>query len=117
MANWHDLITDKKRRQLESIPKEWQISVPADEILDVIKYPEECGLLSDKELQITNTGVDILLKRLAVGEWSSVEVTTAFYKRAMIAHQLVGNMACFYSRSSNTMSRPTVSQKYSLTVP
>jgi amidase len=89
--NWLELIADKKRRQLESIPKEWLISVPAEDVLDVCKYPEECGLLSVREVQITNTGVDVLLKRLASGEWSSVEVTTAFCKRAVIAHQLVSD--------------------------
>ena len=87
--HWKDLVNDKKRRQLDSIPKEWLIVVPPDDVVDVTKYPEECGLLSAKDIQITNTGLDDLLKELASGEWSSVEVTTAFYKRAIIAHQLV----------------------------
>ncbi|KAG9314390.1 amidase signature domain-containing protein [Chiua virens] len=38
---------------------------------------------------ITNEDVIVLLGRLAGGEWSAVEVTTAFYKRAVVAHQLV----------------------------
>ena len=91
--NWHELVAEKKRRQLQSVPKEWLISVPTEDVLDVTKYPEGCGLLSAKEVQITKTGVDILLKRLATGEWSSVEVTTAFSKRAIIAHQLVSDGA------------------------
>jgi len=88
--HWTDVVADKKRRQIESIPKEWLVSesVPSDEVLDVTKYPEECGLLSPEEIKITTTGVDDLLKKLATSEWSSVEVTTAFYKRAIIAHQL-----------------------------
>lgn len=92
-GNWQELVADKKRRQVDSIPKDWLVSVPTKDILDVSKYPEECGLLSMREVQITNTSVDVLLKWLAVGEWSSVEVTTAFYKRAIIAHQLVGDVA------------------------
>jgi amidase len=89
---WNHLVKDKKRRQLESIPKEWFISVPSDDVLDVTKYPEECGLLSAKDVEITNTSVSDLLRTLASGEWSSVEVTTAFYKRAVIAHQLVRSL-------------------------
>lgn len=88
-SNWQSLASDKKRRQHESIPTEWLVSVPPEDVLQVIGFPEECGLLSDQEVEITNTGVDRLLEMLATGEWSAVEVTTAFYKRAIIAQQVV----------------------------
>ncbi|KAI0778159.1 general amidase [Trametes elegans] len=87
---WKQLVADKKRRQQEAIPKEWLITPPPADVLDVRSIPEECGLLTAREVEITNTrDVEVLLKRLATAEWSSVEVTTAFYKRAIIAHQLV----------------------------
>lgn len=87
---WRELVADKRGRQQESIPKEWLISVPPDDLLDVRKVPEECGLLSEAELQITNTiDVAVILAKLASGEWSAVDVTTAFYKRAIVAQQLV----------------------------
>ncbi|OSX66101.1 hypothetical protein POSPLADRAFT_1131808 [Postia placenta MAD-698-R-SB12] len=87
---WKRLVADKRRRQLESIPKDWLIQVPDEHIVDVTAVPERCGLLSDRELQITNTGdVNEILDKLAKGEWSAVEVTNAFCKRAIIAHQLV----------------------------
>ncbi|PCH43375.1 general amidase [Wolfiporia cocos MD-104 SS10] len=90
MASWKELIEDKRRRQQESIPKDWLITPPPETICDVTGFPERCGLLSEKELLITNTvDVDTLLAKLASGEWSSVEVTTAFYKRAIVAQQLV----------------------------
>jgi hypothetical protein len=90
MPHWKDLANDKKRRQFDSIPKEWLITAPSDDVVDVTKYPEECGLLSAQDIRVTNTDLDDLLRKLASGEWSSVDVTTAFYKRAIIAHQLVG---------------------------
>lgn len=86
---WKSLAAEKKQRQKESIPQEWLISVPGDEVLDVTGVPEACGLLSEKEVRITNTEVDVLLERLAQGDWSSVDVTTAFYKRAIVAQQVV----------------------------
>ncbi|THH05729.1 hypothetical protein EW146_g9823 [Bondarzewia mesenterica] len=87
---WQELVADKRQRQQATIPKEWIISVPAADVLDVTKVPEECGLLSVKELEITGVNdVDYLLKKLANREWSAVEVTTAFYKRAIVAHQVV----------------------------
>jgi amidase len=89
---WQDIVAEKQLRQKAAIPKEWQLpNPPADSVLDVTAIPESCGLLSQKEIEITNTPVEGLLPKLSAGEWSSVEVTTAFYKRAIIAHQLVCN--------------------------
>ncbi len=89
--NWQELVADKKRRQQAAIPPEWILeSLPDESVLDVRAVPEQSGILSERELQITSTtDVDVLLHKLATAEWSSVEVTTAFYKRAIIAHQLV----------------------------
>ncbi|CCM06222.1 uncharacterized protein FIBRA_08468 [Fibroporia radiculosa] len=89
-ANWQELVADKQRRQKASIPQDWLVAVPPAAVLDVTAFPEQCGLLSERELQITNTvDVGVLLQKLAAAEWSSVEVTTAFYKRAIVAQQLV----------------------------
>ena len=90
---WQELVADKRRRQAEAIPKEWSISTPPDTVLDVTAVPEQCGLLTARELEITNTvDVGVLLDKLAEAEWSAVEVTTAFYKRAIVAHQLVSGL-------------------------
>ncbi|KAL1951973.1 hypothetical protein VTO73DRAFT_1122 [Trametes versicolor] len=88
--NWEQLVADKRRRQQEAIPKDWIISPLSANVLDVRKFPDSCGLLTDREVEITNT-VDVqqLLDKLATAQWSAVEVTTAFYKRAVVAHQLV----------------------------
>ncbi|KAG6908272.1 hypothetical protein DXG01_005537 [Tephrocybe rancida] len=87
--DWRELAADKKRRQQASIPKEWILSnLPSEDTLNVLEFPETCGLLTPQEVEITNTHVDVLLKKLASAEWSSVVVTTAFAKRAIIAHQL-----------------------------
>ncbi|KAF9241343.1 amidase signature domain-containing protein [Melanogaster broomeanus] len=78
MPSWSQLAADKKQRQQKEIPQDWLITPP----------PET-------NLHITNTDVDVLLKKLASAEWSSVAVTTAFYKRAIIAQQLVNlNVNC-----------------------
>ncbi|GJE86082.1 general amidase [Phanerochaete sordida] len=88
--SWQDLAADKKQRQAACIPKEWVITPPADTVLDVRTIPDECGLLTPKEVEITNTtDVQNILNNLATGKWSSLETTLAFYKRAIIAQQLV----------------------------
>ena len=86
---WQELCAERKQKQNAQIPAEWVVTPPSDSRGSVLDFPEKCGLLSDIELKITNATVDTLLGKLAIGHWSSVQVTTAFYKRAIIAHQLV----------------------------
>ncbi|KAJ3567617.1 hypothetical protein NP233_g6250 [Leucocoprinus birnbaumii] len=89
-TSWQDRAAAKRRQQLESIPKDWVLpNLPPRSQLDVNEYPRTCGLLTAKEVQITESSVETLLVNLSQGTWSSVEVTTAFSKRAVIAHQLV----------------------------
>lgn len=88
--NWKDVVAEKRARQAATIPKDWILSnLPPKETLNVIDFPEKCGLLSAKEIHITNSGVDVLLENMAKRIWSAMEVTTAFSKRAVVAHQLV----------------------------
>lgn len=90
VSKWETLVVDKRKRQNDSIPKEWLITLPSEDRLDVLNVPKECGILTTKELEITELDdVATLLLNLASGKWSSVEVTTAYCKRAIIAHQLV----------------------------
>src|SRR5262245_25972725 len=89
--NWRALVIEKRQRQKASTPEDWVIPLPAETILDVTKIPEECGLLSPKEIEITSSPVELLLGNLASAKWSAIDVTIAFSKRAIIAHQLVRN--------------------------
>ncbi|KZT58671.1 amidase [Calocera cornea HHB12733] len=88
--DWRTIAAAKKAAQTAAIPKEWTITPPPADRLNVLGVPRESGLLSEKELEITELrDVDKLLVKLAKGEWTSVEVTTAFLKRAIIAQQVV----------------------------
>lgn len=101
-VNSWEARAERKRNELAStIPKEWHI--PAD-VLSTLRTPLEAnkndlieldivrrsGILTERELDITeNHNVASLLQRLASGEFTCVEVTAAFSKRAAIAQQLV----------------------------
>ena len=92
MTNWQDIASDKKQRQQAEIPKEWIITPPPEDVLDVTGVPASCGLLTPFELEVTELDdVGALLGKLASGEWSSVDVTRAYYKRAIIAQQVVSS--------------------------
>ena len=88
--DWKTLCAARKQRQLDAIPPQWRIDPPPEERRNVLHVPLACGILTAREAQITETvNVETLLAKLHSAEWSSVEVTTAFYKRALIAQQLV----------------------------
>ncbi|EJT97485.1 amidase [Dacryopinax primogenitus] len=67
------------------LPKEVIDSAP----LDVTSIPASCGLLTDKELAITELDATSICQKIAAREITAVETVTAFGKRAIIAHQLV----------------------------
>ncbi|KAJ7492390.1 general amidase [Mycena latifolia] len=76
--SWAQTAAAKKSRQLDSIPPEWLSSnLPPPEQLNIIDFP-----------QITESSVTTLLSNLASSKWSAVQVTTSFYKRAIVAQQL-----------------------------
>lgn len=88
---WKILSSRKKQALHDAIPREWLISLlPISEHPSVIDVPRKCGLLTERELEITETtDVGIILRNLRTSVWTAVETTRAFYKRAVIAHQLV----------------------------
>jgi amidase len=88
---WED-IADRKKTALEaSIPQEWRLDRARWlDHNDLLAVPRECGRLSTAELRITESYDAIaLVQNLAAGKLKSVEVVTAFAKRAALAHQLV----------------------------
>ncbi|QRV80629.1 amidase [Ceratobasidium sp. AG-Ba] len=92
-TSWQNRAQAKKRQQQDSIPPEWVIDIPKDR-QNVMHVPYECRLLTPAELEITDTtDVEMMLNMLRDGKWKSVDVTRAFYKRAIIAHQAGGPIA------------------------
>lgn len=86
---WKDLAAEKKRRIDASIPPEWRLKTQTTGAVSVMDYPKESGIVSADELAITESSAASLVKKMALGELTSVAVTTAFCKRAALAHQLV----------------------------
>jgi hypothetical protein len=85
---WEQIAADKRARIAASIPPEWRLkSEPTED--SVMDYPKKSGILSADELAITDSSAVDLVARMAAGELTSVAVTTAFCKRAALAHHLV----------------------------
>lgn len=87
-STWEQRAADKRARIDQSIPAEWKIpKLPTED--SVIGFPAESGILSAKELTITELSASDLVRQLAHGELKAVDVTVAFCKRAALAQQLV----------------------------
>ncbi|KAK8053298.1 amidase signature domain-containing protein [Apiospora saccharicola] len=98
--SWEVVAKEHATKQLNNIPAEWRL--PQDQLdrlsgagtadegrLIQLQAAKQSGLLSERELDITeNHTAQDLLPKLAARELTSVEVTTAFCKRAALAQQL-----------------------------
>ncbi|KAK7733031.1 hypothetical protein SLS53_008360 [Cytospora paraplurivora] len=115
---WQEIAAMKKAEQLSRIPKEWILSgtgLPTDAV-HLCPVASLSGILSARELAITGSAYDAtaLLAKIADGTFTSVEVVTAFCKRAAVAQQ-----DCFhiegYDASDGYISRafdPSTTNSY-----
>ncbi|GAA5983556.1 hypothetical protein JCM10908_000333 [Rhodotorula pacifica] len=89
--NWRDLAAEKREKQRQLIPAEWTlkpelVSQAGD---DVTGVAEQSGILSGRELEITEFDeVKELAEHIASKTYTAEEVAVAFSKRAAIAQQL-----------------------------
>jgi amidase len=90
-APWRSIARRKQQEQANAIPQSWLLKTrPAANRKNVLAIPRECGILSAREIEITEKyDATTLVQQLAVKKLKSVDVVTAFCKRAAIAQQLV----------------------------
>jgi amidase len=96
IADWLALATSKRASVFSKIPKAWLLpssqtsQYTETSTISVLDVPRTCGILTEKELDITEKyDATELVDLLAKGELKSVEVVTAFCKRAAVAQQCV----------------------------
>ncbi|KAH8173611.1 amidase domain-containing protein [Sarocladium implicatum] len=88
---WQSIAQATQSRLAAKIPAQWRLS---DEILqssqkDVSDIPRTCGLLTERELDITIRDSTYILEQVHSAQYSAEEVCLAFCKRSAIVHQLV----------------------------
>lgn len=94
VADWKQLALSKRIATFNNIPKDWLLPIEQASTytetspISALDVPRTCGILTQKELDITENydAVD-LVALMTKGELTSVQVVTAFCKRAAIAHQ------------------------------
>ncbi|KAF2271544.1 amidase [Westerdykella ornata] len=85
---WEERAKEKREAILAAIPQEWRIrNPPNDEQVDVTgNFIQQ--FLTKREIEITETTADEIVRYTVSGRWSAEEVTRAFCHRAALAHQL-----------------------------
>ena len=76
----------------DSIPKQWLLpahKLPSADEKNVEDFPRKSGLLSEKELAITDMSATSLVGEMGAGRLTAEEVVVAFLKRSVLGHQLV----------------------------
>ncbi len=79
-----------------SIPQQWLLpesQLPPATQKNVIDFPRQSGLLSERELMITELSAIELVGEMGKGKLTAEEVVVAFIKRSVIGQQLVGRSA------------------------
>ncbi|KAK6383784.1 hypothetical protein LTS17_003076 [Exophiala oligosperma] len=106
VTTWQTIATESQESLLNSIPTKWRLPGPVDaSITDVRSIPRTCGLLTEKQLELTEQTASELLPKLHDGTLSSAEVTEAFCARAAIAHQCVNCLTAFFSEEAMARAR------------
>lgn len=92
LETWQTKVAKKQVEIKAAVPPEWLLPATTTPPKNVLDIPRQCGLLSEKELDITESYDAVeLLEKLSTGTFTSAEVTEAFCKRAAIAQQLVSH--------------------------
>lgn len=103
--NWQQAAAQKRQQLQDSIPKHHllppSLLTPNANLLPSSTAILNSGILTPLDLLITSTdSAALILQRIASREWTSVQVTEAFCKRASIAQQLTGCLTeLFYERA------------------
>lgn len=73
------------------LPPEIFKSLPRNELVT----PRRCGKhFTPAELEIVESDVKVIMRKIRGREWSSVKVTEAFCKSAAVANQIVRSQPC-----------------------
>lgn len=88
---WQEVAAKKQTERLERIPQAWRIDTSRyQEQHNVLDVPRCCGILNEKEIDITEKYDAVgIVEAIKARDLSAEEVTVAFCKRAAIAQQLV----------------------------
>ncbi|KAF5589396.1 hypothetical protein FPCIR_6842 [Fusarium pseudocircinatum] len=88
--SWTDISVAARAELLQKIPERWKIDQKQySGYSDVSRVPVTSGILSKRQIEITELTVSELQQRIRTRALRATEILEAFAARAAIAHQLV----------------------------
>lgn len=94
VPDWQVKALQKRKERDSNIPKEWILEDPVPEDRkNVMDIPYTCGIMTPKELKLTEKDATELIGLLSEGKVSSYDLTLAFCKRAAICQQVTNCLA------------------------
>lgn len=88
--NWQAISQAAQADLLQAIPPRWRIDAKSyDGLSDVTRVPLTCGILTPRQIEITELTATELAGRIRSRTLKATEILEAFGARAAIAHQLV----------------------------
>ncbi|PCG90117.1 Amidase [Penicillium occitanis (nom. inval.)] len=90
---WMEVASERKRKIEEKIPSEWRVDKTQLQGKCLVDLPRASGLLTDKELLITELSAVQILAAMREQILTATETTIAFCKRAAISHQATNCLA------------------------
>ena len=97
LAPWEIAAAAKRKSTLDKIPSDWRLSEAelhkAHQQRNITGHYIE-QYLDGEQISITRLSATALVQRIREGQVSCRQVTTAFCRRAAVAHQIV--MDCFF---------------------
>jgi amidase len=87
----YKLLAAKEQRRRDSTFPEWYFRLPdaPTDVFDMTPIPEKSGILSSKDIEITNSDATAVVETIQAKKWTCVEVMEAFCKRAVLAQKYV----------------------------
>ncbi|KAF2009501.1 amidase [Aaosphaeria arxii CBS 175.79] len=87
-GTWQEQAQKKRESILAAIPQEWRIEAPPKESQVDVTGSFVHQFLNEREIEITETTANEIVKKTTIGLWKAEEVIRAFCHRAALAHQL-----------------------------
>ncbi|OQE39199.1 hypothetical protein PENCOP_c007G07661 [Penicillium coprophilum] len=107
-SNWQTQAQRGKDTLNNSIPRQWLLPIdrlPPLSQKNVVDFPRQSGLLSEREMDITDMSATALVKEMGNGRLSAEEVVVAFLKRAVLGHQLLNFATEFMADEAITRAK------------
>lgn len=104
--SWKSVAFRAQHTLAGSIPNKWKLASSYDKPdTAFINAARESGILTPRQLELTELTACELLPQLHRGQITAVELTEAFCVRAAIAHQLVNCLTDFYPDEAIAIAR------------